>query len=274
MFFFRVFIHSILLCTMPFLAAYSITEIPAETVQAYQDSLESPSACTPLSSYNNTLQLLDALESGELEKMYSDEVLDKLNPFLALLATEGALPEENNEGDSLEDDIQELLYGDSYSLSTTPLSGQGEFLHCRSWTKKQWDQTKKFVRKHKKEIIIGAVVVVVVATVVCAVVIAGSAAGATAAASGAAGAMGGCSSDDEKDDAETAHYIPTLSKPSPTLSTEESIVKEVIQEQIVSFKEAILKNELLAAHFEEDPSGDGARKVASFLAHETFSCCG
>ena len=80
--------------------------------------------------------------------------------------------------------------------------------------------------------------------------------------------MSGCS-----DDEESAHDAPAPPTPSPELSMESMetpTFKEVLQEQIGSFKESIVEDELLAAHFEENPYGDFARNAVSRLAHGTL----
>ena len=61
--------------------------------------------------------------------------------------------------------------------------------------KKVWKHTKKFVKKHKKALIIGAVVVVAVTVVVCV-----AAAASAAAASAAAGAAGATSSSPDREE--------------------------------------------------------------------------
>ena len=99
------------------------------------------------------------------------------------LEPEGALP--NDDGNSsLEEDVEELLHGEvnpysyafhlgdssQYVVVPAVFYDDAEAILCKSWLKKQWKQTKKFIKKHKREIIIGAVVVVAVVAVAVVVV--------------------------------------------------------------------------------------------------------
>ena len=105
--------------------------------------------------------------------------------WVAFLARAG-IPRWDAEGmEELEEDIERLFseeddYDDDeedeswwWSSSCAPLEGKYQivpavFYHsnedyrvlpCKSWIKKQWKRAKKFIKEHKKEIIIGTVVV-------------------------------------------------------------------------------------------------------------------
>ena len=103
--------------------------------------------------------------------------MEYVNEYLAILAKEGILPGEFDEEAALEEDAYDLMYGkdsafeltrfleNSYEYMIIPavLSDYSGYniIQCGKISK-SWKKTKKFVKKHKKEIIIGAVVVVAV----------------------------------------------------------------------------------------------------------------
>jgi hypothetical protein len=163
------------------------------------------------------IKLIDDLEDGELEKRCSQADLEQLNRFLADLSMRGILPNALEEACVLEQDIDELLYGDDgvfeyavsfgqdrdYVIVPTVFYGHGEMILCKSWFHKKWDQTKKFVKKHRKAIIIGAAVVVSTVIVV-GVVVAASTVGAAAVGAVASG------SDTEEDEQESTPSIPSV----------------------------------------------------------------
>lgn len=141
------------------------------------------------------------------KKCTSDQQIEKLTHFVALLAKEGVLPDNSPESLSLDDDIEELLNGEDnlyedavsfvtpgeyrYMIVPAVLYGNGEIVLCKNWAQKQWKHVKKFAKKHKKALIIGAAVVVAAAVVVVAVAAASSAAAAGAAGAATGGATGG-----------------------------------------------------------------------------------
>ena len=129
--------------------------------------------------YDDILTFLNDLESGELEKRCTDQDLEQINHFIADLAREGVIPNCGNDPHELEYDIEELLgISDPYSFRYAPAErssyeltpalyyGHHETLTC-GWFKKAWKKTKKFCKKHKKAIIIGAAVAVVVSYSSC-----------------------------------------------------------------------------------------------------------
>lgn len=127
---------------------------------------------------------------------------------------------------------------------------------CRSWIKKKWDQTRKFVKEHKKEIIIGAVVVVVVAVVtISAVAICSS-----AAAVAATGSL----------DTESSPLHHQSSSEAQKLPNDSSLAAS-LQEQISNFKETIAPEQLRAIL---DPSTisieENGRILGSLFTHKTI----
>ncbi|MBY0529261.1 MAG: hypothetical protein K2P51_03630, partial [Rhabdochlamydiaceae bacterium] len=221
-------------------------------------------------SYDDVLTLLEEIEDDGLEDTFSSEELEKINEFLVFLAREGILHDDPSNRSILENDIQELLTsetteyaywfstGDSNDLIVVSEYGK-DIVLCKSWLKKKCAQVKKFVKKHKKEILIGVAVVVAVTIVVCAVSIA------TTAAAAAAGAATKDPSSSDSDQAENT-------SPNLTSSTESPLIQTALDEQISSFKELVAEDELLiAAEPMSDTSlGEKARFLGSFLAHETL----
>ena len=156
--------------TVPSVTFYSQADLPTRIIQQHEIDHSRLQSDNLLSSYDNILNLIDDLEDEELEKRCSEADLKRINYFLANLAAQGILPNGSKEIFILHNDIQELLHGEenccrySFSLGQgndyimTPaiFYGQEEVILCKSWVKKTWEQTKKFVKKHKKAIIIGA----------------------------------------------------------------------------------------------------------------------
>ena len=216
-------------------------------------------------SYDDVLQLIDDLETGELEKRCCQGDLEKINHFFANLARQGILPNEVEEEFVLENDIYELLHGDdnsneySFAFDTSNdfvivpaiVSGPSEIILCKSWIKKKWEHVKKFVKKHKKAIIIGAAVVVAAAVVVTAVV----------AISAASAAAAGAAASDKKE----------KGKSPPPEPVETPVLQTVIDDQISSFKEQVVEQDLLPDAASDDESLiDKARTLGALLAHEAF----
>jgi hypothetical protein len=241
-------------------------------------------------SYDQILKLIDDLDNGKLEKSYSVEELEQINHFFIHLAKHGIVSDDEYEQSILENDVEELLdpydlgyhfdYKNSYEIIPAIFDNQQEFILCKSWASKKWKKTKKFVKDHKKEILIGgAVVVAASAIIICAT--------ATAPVAGVAALAGAATSSDnyKKDysdntngtlansqilfDAEHSSTLTTLpSDATPNL-------KGIFQDHFDSFKEQVIeqntyvtsdlvrtKNELT---FREQIRGFG-----SYLAHETF----
>jgi hypothetical protein len=257
-----------------------------------QEIQEMPLQTGPLLSYDNVINLIGDLEDGELEKRCNEGDLERINHFLANLAAQGVLPNEPEEEFILQNDIQELLHGEEspyqYSFSLGQgndyviipgiFYGQEEIVLCKSWIQKKWEQTKKFVKKHKKAIIIGAVVVVATVVVV-GVVAAASAAG--AAAAGAA-ASGSDSDKDEKDKLKAkdeqqptpASTPPADSSHAMSVANEAPILKSVIQERVSNFKETVAEEQLYTSDqsigHEDAALGEKARNLGAALAHQTL----
>jgi len=258
MFKLKLFSYLCLIAFFPSLFAHPHLNFPG--VQVQNIHTESKTFLT----YDNIINLLDELESGELEKKCSVADLEQVNQFLALLAKEGVLPGEAD----LEDDVKELLEGEENPFEYHFLNGSNDYLTlpavfngsehgdvylCKSWLKKKWKQTKKFVKDHKKEIIIGAVVVV--ATVVIVVAVVGASSTGAAAIAGAAGAA----------DSES-------SKPKEK-SPDIQILTSALDDEIASFKERLAKEQFFPppAKHEELSWEETGRVVGPLFAHESFN---
>lgn len=286
----KLFVNSVLLLTVPSVALYPQDDLHITTIQPQEIQQTPLHSGALLSSYDNVLNLIDDLEDGELEKRCDEADLERINYFLANLATQGVLPNEPGEEFVLQNDIQELLQDEKnpyqYSFSYRPgndylvipavFYGQGEVILCKSWIKKKWEQTKKFVKKHKKAIIIGAAVVV--AAVVVVGVVAASSAGA------AAGAAAAGSDKDEKgkpkEKKEEQQSAPSSSAPAdPSLAMsaaiEAPLLKSVIAEHASNFKEIVAEEKLLQTSnqskgHEDAALGEKARNLGAILAHQTL----
>ncbi len=268
---------------MPSVALYPQSHTPQITFQVQKVNFEEKQTAKDyMPSYDEILRLLDELESGELEKKCtSEQQIENLTHFVALLAKEGVLPDNSPESLSLDDDIEELLNGEDnlyedalsfvtpgeyrYMIIPAVLHGNGEVVLCKSWVQKQWKHVKKFAKKHKKALIIGAAVVVAAAVVVVAVAAASSAAAAGAATGGASGGGGAAAgaagataagvaaaaaaSDNESDkknqkgDSSSTPSIPTDIPPGMAATQEAPTLRSALNDQAYSFKENIVQNQ-------------------------------
>lgn len=275
---------------MASVALYPQSDLHITTIQQQETQPTPLEPGSILSSYDNVLNLIDDLEDGELEKRCDETDLERINCFLANLAAQGVLPNEPEEEFVLQNDIQELLYGEenpyqySFSLSQgndyviipSVFYGQGEIILCKSWIKKKWDHTKKFVKKHKKAIIIGAAVVV--AAVVVVGVVAASSVSAAASAAAAQSDKDDKVKPKEKEEeqpADPSSTPPTDLSPTISAASETSVLKAVIAEHVSNFKEIVAEENLLQTSsqskgHEDAALGEKARNLGSALAHHAL----
>lgn len=248
-------------------------------------------------TYDEIVQMLDDLESGELERRYSPMQLERVNEYLAFLAKEGILPNEYEEEETLEEDTYDLMYGEDsafqlvhylensheYMIIPAVINGYSGYniIQCGKISK-AWKKTKKFVKKHKKAIIIGAVVVVAVAVVAVAVVAVSSATVASA-ASAAASAAGAAISDSSPNSSSSGstksgpnEKLPSTSNRSETqtASNDIPIFTSAMEEQISSFKANLAQEQFFEP---PHPNGQGlslektGRVIGPLFAHESFN---
>ena len=163
----KLFTHCTILTTTTALFAYPEHSIPKATPQIVGwwggQEKEEEWACP--NAYDEIVRMLDDLESGELERRYSETELEKVNDYIATLAKEGILPDEFEEEAELEEDIYDLMYGEdsavqltrylenSYNYTIIPAAFNGysgyNIIQCGKISK-AWKGTKRFVKKHKK----------------------------------------------------------------------------------------------------------------------------
>jgi tetratricopeptide (TPR) repeat protein len=213
--------------------------------------------------YDHVTDLLDKIERGELEDLTKED-FNKLTNFVTYLAKEGTLPNAQDEEKALlKRDIEELLNELGIEKSFSPetqifpaiYDGQGgEILLCKSWIKKQLHHIAKFVKKHKKAVIIGAVVVVAAVAVVATLVVASSTAAATAAT--AAVINNGSVK-------EASEIKETPSKPSAIV--DEKAPSQLFEQEISSYQQTLTEMPSLDRDFSTD------RTLGSLLAHDSLS---
>ena len=210
--------------------------------------------------------MLEQLESGELERRYSVEQLERITSYIATLAKEGILPGDEGEKEEIEEDCNDLISGedsafelisyleDSYAYTIMPALLYGysgyDVIQCGKISK-AWHKAKKFVKKHKKAIIIGAVVVVAVAAITVAAV------AASTAAAGAAMLQHGASDDSSSEDS-----------PSPAIDAFQS----TIDEKISSFKESLSQENFFTAGQEGQGLSleETGRALGPVFAHQSL----
>lgn len=311
----KLFTHCTILATTPTILAYPQHNVPQVSFQVVnqrpKQSLPTPKNVSWLedwwwgseeqeeqwvrpNTYDEIIQMLEDLESGELERRYSPMQLEKVNDYIATLAKEGILPNEFEEEAELEEDTYNLMYGEDsafqltrylensheYMIIPAVLNGYSgyDIIQCGKISK-AWKKTKKFCKKHKKAIIIGAVVVVAVAAVTVAVVAVGSASAASSAA-GAAGAAGaaasgsssGSSSSSKSESSGNSSSAPNVSQTPPS-SNDIPIFKSAMEEEISSFKENLSRENF----FQPSTAGQGlsleetGRAIGPLFAHDSFN---
>ncbi|GAB4184732.1 MAG: hypothetical protein Tsb0015_01130 [Simkaniaceae bacterium] len=246
-------------------------------------------------TYDEIIQMLEDLESGELERRYSPMQLEKVNDYIATLAKEGILPNEFEEEYELAEDTYDLMYGEDsvfqltrylensheYMIIPAVLNGYSgyDIIQCGKISK-AWKKTKKFCKKHKKAIIIGAVVVVAVTVVAVAIVSASSASAASAAAgtAGAAAGAGAGSSDfghsESKEESPPVSAAPKETLPSVD-TNEAPIMKAALDDHVASFKEFLLEDKAAqeatgSKGWDEMSFGEKAREVGANVAHKAL----
>ncbi len=285
----KLLINALLFFTIPSIVAYPQSEIPTVNIHSKEISHEADVKerifqNDQLFSYDDVLSLLQDLEEGKLEKRYSAEELEKLNHFLSFLAKQGVLPNEVKEQYILQNDIEDLLYsnqnsyeyayfphqGEEYVIASSVFSSQGEIVFCKSWIQKQWSQTKKFVKKHKKAIIIGTAVVVAAATVVCVVAVASAASAVAVAAAGP-----NREKIDKPQEQDNQGPGAPFSLPVMIVENEAPILNAVIDEYVSTFKEGIVEENFLRSSTNLKDYGDdyfceNIRNLGAKLAHETL----
>ncbi len=291
--------HCALLVTTSSLFAYPQHNLTQTTFHAVNNRYnQKTETWVQPTTYDEIILMLEELESETLEKRYSPMELERINEYLTTLAKEGILPNEFEEEAELEEDIYDLMYGEDSAFQLTHLLGNSHeymitpavfndysgynIVQCGKITK-SWKKTKKFCKKHKKAIIVGAVVVVAV-TVVAVAVVAASSASAVSAAAGAAGAAAGAGSSDsghsESKKSESKEESPSVfaapKETVPLVDTDEApIMKAAIDEHIDSFKKFLIEDKAAqkatgSKGYDEMSFGEKAREVGANVAHKAL----
>lgn len=222
--------------------------------------------------YDAVFQLIEEIESGTIDDLCQDEEWYKINHFLTFLAKEGILPNATEEEEAtLNKDIEEILnpyddnisfaYSSFDSLKTIPAIyfSQPEIVLCKSWLKKQCKHIRKFVKKHKKAIIIGAVVAVA-AVAVTTVIIATSAAAASAATAATAESCAPKSKNKEDKKTEPSQSPTTASDPT---------LEQFFNDQVNEYKNTIVQDSLSSTG-KEFLDKENERIIGSSLAHNAI----
>lgn len=264
MHYFKLFVNSTLLLTTPTLLLYP--QIEAPTFRAGETKANLALKNDQILSYDAILDLLAAIEQDDLEAKYSPQDLDKIARFLAHLAKEGADPHNIFAQSVLEEDIEELLSDeesafeyaialnlkDDYVIAPAYVDNFGEIQLCKSWVAKKCHQIKKFAKKHKKALLIGAGVVVGVGVIAVAVVaVSGAAAAATAAGAAAAAAV---SSND---------HPSTHADPTPDIQAQ-----SVLDTNLDAFRDQVQIDTLTDTN--DSTIAEKARTLGSHFVHKAF----
>ncbi len=223
----------------------------------------------PPETYDEILELIKEIELDDFEKRYSEKDLQKITDFLIFLARQGILPGEEEKAAELEGDIEELFLEKEYqpayfSEGSHKLCIEPAILYPEARPSielvgkisKSWKSTKKFVKKHKKAVIIGIVVIVVVVSIGVGVAVASSSAAAAAAIV----------------DSETSK--PVVSNPSSNSSEpplkDICTAREEMEETAYSFKEQLVSAKTFSSNQEgsELPPEETARIMGAVFAHE------
>src|SRR3989304_9522783 len=117
----NVIVHLMFILTLPSFILYPQAHIPAVTVPAQENIEKQPGEMR----FDDIINLINTIEDGALEQNCSPDELERINCFLAALAKEGIIPDDEKDESVLENDIQKLLSeGDRpYGYILDPESG-------------------------------------------------------------------------------------------------------------------------------------------------------
>ena len=248
----KFFTHCTILATIPSFLVYPLDPLPHSAFQVVDDSYQKEAWTFP-NTYDGIIQMLGDVESCTLEKSLSPMQWERIQGYVIALAREGILPNQFEEKQALEEDIQDLLYGEQsasplthyledsqdYRVFPAILNGPCNVIWCGK-NRTVWQKTKTFVKKHRKAILIGAIVVVAVSSVTVAV-IAASAAKATS--------------------------FPNNAQPT---TSDTPIFQSILEEQVVSFKERLAQEDFfqVPVSLQELPLEETGRVIGSLSRDE------
>ncbi|MEM8628891.1 MAG: hypothetical protein AAGF04_02300 [Chlamydiota bacterium] len=193
-------------------------------------------------TYDGVLQMVHNLDSGEFMEERSLEEAGQALRYLALLAREGALPNQPARNVEMEEKIQgilcdhEILFAFSESHALYDKASLSQYLEesCNivpcGGLSSFWKNVKNFVKEHKKEIIIGTILVVAAVTVTAGVLAVHAA------------------------NSPTHSPSPSSAKDDAAFQEEEpSALATALEESATTFKSQIIEQEF----FEPPASGEG-----------------
>ncbi|MDE3046644.1 MAG: hypothetical protein KGJ02_08415 [Verrucomicrobiota bacterium] len=272
--------------------------IPAMAVP-FPIDLPAPPPLPPIYSltYDQILELIDLIDDEEIDDRCTPDQIEKVADLMSFLAWKGTDLNDPFACALLEQDSYTLLCTtrvdpqffphDLYTIQPAVYEGHIEATLCKSWVHKQCSQVKKFVKKHKKAIIIGAVVVAVVAVAAVTIIAVAGTTAATSAAATAGAAAAGIAAGQQEDHpplspqtsfeplppensiAQTPppEPLPLLDPPLP----ESPILTKLIEEKTASLKATLLE-EIPSDPLPEPKAqwtwGEKARELGSIVAHQ------
>jgi hypothetical protein len=255
--------------------------IPATALPSLPTDPPLPQALYP-SHYDDMLALIQAIEQDALDENCSPEQIEKIADFLSLLAKNGIDPNDSIRCAVLEQDTYTLLcatrsdpwfltpHYDFYSIQPAVYNGQPDILPCKNWVHKQCSQLKKFVKKHKTAIIIGAAVVAAVTVAVVAIAVIGGTTAASSAAAAAGVAASGLAASEQGD------RPPSSSIPQQPLvealppDNPEQVLSQLIEEESSSLRAVLIEDSFYSPPDTPDDwaFSEKAREVGAHLAHK------
>ncbi|MDE3046642.1 MAG: DUF4258 domain-containing protein [Verrucomicrobiota bacterium] len=241
-------------------------------------------------SYDQILELIDLIDDEEIDDRCTPDQIEKIADLMSFLAWKGTDLNDPFACALLEQDSYTLLCTtridpqffpyDLYTIQPAVYEGALETTLCKSWVHKQCSQVKKFVKKHKKAIIIGAVVVAVVTVAAITIIAVAGTTAATSAAATAGAAAAGIAASQQGDHPPLSPQtsfepLPTenpiaQTPPSEPLA-ESPILTKLIEEKTASLKETLLQ-EIPSDPLHEPKAqwtwGEKARELGSIAAHQ------
>ena len=265
-----------IILTIPFQNAYpqiNVLEIEScqPTISNKIKSVYSKIQNNDLVTYDEIIDIINAIENDDFEDETSQEDVDVINNFIALLVRLSVLTTGDNE--EFEKDLQALFdddsdinidssfYYDDRSLEECIIPAilyeSGDVLHCKNWFKKQYKKAKKFVKKHKTAVIAATTVLVTVVVVAICKTTGGS---------------NGNKTPMYNQDKDCSSSDATLTDPS---IIKDEVIVPIIEEKLSVFNEVVMQDNLETPL--DNKIGDNAylkdekeRMLGSFIAHETL----
>ena len=231
--------------------------------------------------YDEIIRLVEDVENGNLDDNVTEEEWNKIVNFIVFLSRTGQRSDATEEEKAeLEKDIQELLYPseDDYIYENSFYNkngcqvipaiyyGQSDVVLCKSWFKKQYKNTKKYVKKHKTAFIVATIIVVAIAGVGITMAVTSPVAASSIASAGAAAASKSISnSNTSKSNNSKVPSINNSIKPpdNPSDNISKPNLPQSIDKQINDLKNTIVENNLLFTEY--------GRIIGSTIAHEKIS---